>query len=104
MGGNLYDTHITIKEIIIFIHAYVTGKEIPSSQALQILGQFDPEEIPGTIRETRRYRIRNNGEELFQYYRQKHSKLFEKQRLCTYEELKQRAVSSYCSAHLTIHM
>ncbi|PEJ63674.1 50S ribosomal protein L7ae, partial [Bacillus wiedmannii] len=55
MGGNLYYTYITIKEII-FIHAYVTGKEIPSSQALQILGQFDPEEIPGTIRETRRYR------------------------------------------------
>jgi hypothetical protein len=88
MGGNVYYTCITIKEII-FIHAYVTGKEIPSSQALQILGQFDPEEIPGTIRETRRYRIRNNGEELFQYYRQKHPKLFEKQRLCTYEELKQ---------------
>ncbi|MFZ7936169.1 hypothetical protein ACO1D2_04330 [Bacillus thuringiensis] len=102
MGENLYYTYIIIKEII-FIHAYVTGKEIPSSQALQILGQFDPEEIPGTIRETRRYRIRNNGEELFQYYRQKHPKLFEKQRLCTYEELKQRAVY-YCSTHLTIHM
>jgi hypothetical protein len=41
MGGNVYYTCITIKEII-FIHAYVTGKEIPSSQALQILGQFDP--------------------------------------------------------------
>ncbi|HHL0974236.1 TPA: hypothetical protein ACQUHP_005987 [Bacillus cereus] len=102
MGGNLYDMCITIKEII-FIHAYVTGKEIPSSQALQILGQFDPEEIPGTIREARRYCIRNNGEELFQYYRQKHPKLFEKQRLCTYEELKQRAVS-YCSVHLTMHL
>jgi hypothetical protein len=50
----------------------VTGEEIPSSQALQILGQFNSEEISGTIRETRRYRIRKNGEELFQYYRQKH--------------------------------
>ncbi|ANS52421.1 hypothetical protein BT246_71310 (plasmid) [Bacillus thuringiensis] len=28
MGGNLYDTYITIKEII-FIHAYVTGKKFP---------------------------------------------------------------------------
>ncbi|PGA90696.1 hypothetical protein [Bacillus toyonensis] len=102
MDGNSYYTYITIKELI-FIHVYVTGEEIPSSQALQILGQFDPEEIPGTIRETRRYRIRNNGEELFQYYRQKHPKLFDKQRLYTYEELKQRAVY-YCSSHLTIHL
>ena len=78
-------------------------EEIPSSQALQILGQFDSEEISGTIRETRRYRIRKNGEELFQYYRQKHPKLFEKQRLYTYEELKHRAVD-YCSSHLMIHM
>ncbi|MEX5521506.1 hypothetical protein [Bacillus cereus] len=102
MGGNSYYTYITIKELI-FIYAYVTGEGIPSSQALQILGQFDFEEIPGTIRETRRYRIRDNGEELFQYYRQKHPKLFEKQRLYTYEELKHRAVS-YCVNHLTIHM
>ena len=32
-------------------------EEIPSSQALQILKQF-ASEIPGTIRQTRRYRIR----------------------------------------------
>ncbi|MGQ4286366.1 hypothetical protein ACS4JF_17570 [Bacillus thuringiensis] len=102
MGVNSYYVHITIKELI-FIHTYVTGKEIPSSQALQILEQFDSEEIPGTIRETRRYRIRQNGEELFQYYRQKHPKLFKKQRLYTYEELKHRAVY-YCSSHLTLHM
>ncbi|HDR7495173.1 hypothetical protein ACT7DC_00690 [Bacillus cereus] len=102
MGGNSYYKYITIKELI-FIHAYVTGEKIPPSQALQILGQFDPEEVPGTIRETRRYRIRKNGEELFQYYRQKHPKLFEKQRLYTYEELKHRAMS-YCSSHLTIHL
>ncbi|OUB82600.1 50S ribosomal protein L7ae [Bacillus thuringiensis serovar medellin] len=102
MGVNSYYTYITIKEVI-FIHAYVTGEEIPSSQALQILGQFDSEEISGTIRETRRYRIRKNGEELFQYYREKHPKLFEKQRLYTYEELKHRAVY-YCSSHLMIHM
>jgi hypothetical protein len=62
MGVNSYYTYITIKEVI-FIHAYVTGEEIPSSQALQILGQFNSEEISGTIRETRRYRIRKNGEE-----------------------------------------
>jgi hypothetical protein len=66
MGVNSYYTYITIKEVI-FIHAYVTGEEIPSSQALQILGQFNSEEISGTIRETRRYRIRKNGEELFQF-------------------------------------
>ncbi|MBG9578458.1 50S ribosomal protein L7ae, partial [Bacillus thuringiensis] len=40
MGVNSYYMHITIKELI-FIHTYVTGKEIPSSQALQILEQFD---------------------------------------------------------------
>ncbi|MEX0417274.1 hypothetical protein [Bacillus sp. C30] len=102
MDGNSYYTYITIKELI-FIHAYVIGEKIPSSQALQILGQFDSEEIPGTIRETRRYRIQNNGEELFQYYKQKHPKLFDKQRLYTYEELKQRALY-YCSSHLTIHL
>ena len=102
MGGNSYYTYITIKELI-FIHAYVTGEGIRSSQALQILGQLDSEEMPGTIRETRRYRIRDNGEELFQYYRQKHPKLFGKQRLYTYEELKHRAVS-YCTTHLTIHL
>lgn len=102
MGVNSYYVYITIKELI-FIHAYVTGKEIHSSQALQILEQFDFEEIPGTIRGTRRYRIRQNGEELFGYYRQKHPKLFDKQKLYTYEELKHRAVN-YCSSHLVIHM
>ncbi|PEF32785.1 50S ribosomal protein L7ae [Bacillus wiedmannii] len=102
MGGNSHYNYITIKELI-FIHAYVTGEEIPSLQALQILKQFAPEEIPGTIRETRRYRIRKNGEELFGYYRQKHPKLFEKQRLYTYEELKHRAVYDY-SSYLTIHL
>ncbi|QDZ77222.1 50S ribosomal protein L7ae [Bacillus cereus] len=102
MSGNSHYNYITIKELI-FIHLYVTGEEIPSSQALQILKQFAPEEIPGTIRQGRRYRVRKNGEELFQYYRQKHPKLFEKQRLYTYEELRHRAVY-YCSSHLTIHM
>ncbi|PEF32600.1 50S ribosomal protein L7ae, partial [Bacillus wiedmannii] len=63
------------------MHAYVTGEEIPSSQVLQILKQF-ASEIPGTIRQTRRYRIWENGEELFGYYRQKHPKLFDKQKLC----------------------
>lgn len=67
MSGNSHYNYITIKELI-FIHAYVTGEEIPSSQALQILKQF-ASEIPGTIRQTRRYRIRENGEELFGYYR-----------------------------------
>lgn len=47
MSGNSHYNYITIKELI-FIHAYVTGEEIPSSQALQILKQFAPEEIPGT--------------------------------------------------------
>ncbi|HDR7494386.1 TPA: 50S ribosomal protein L7ae [Bacillus cereus] len=102
MGENSYYTHITVKELI-FIHAYVTGEEISSSQALQILEQFAQEEMPRTKAQRRRYRIKNNGEELFQYYRQKHPKLFEKQRLYTYEELKHRAVS-YCTTHLTIHM
>ncbi|EOP80840.1 hypothetical protein IGM_05810 [Bacillus cereus HuB4-4] len=102
MGENSHYNYITIKELI-FIHLYVTGEEIPSSQALQILRQFAPEEIPGTIRKTRRYRIRKNGEELFGYYKKKHPKLFEKQRLYTYEELKHRAVY-YCSSHLVIHL
>ncbi|MBT2577519.1 50S ribosomal protein L7ae [Bacillus sp. ISL-8] len=102
MDGNSHYNYITIKELI-FIHFYVTGKEIPSSQALQILKQFAPEEIPGTIRQTRRYRIRKNGEELFGYYRKKHPKLFDKQKLYTYEELKHRAVYDY-SSYLTIHL
>ncbi|PGW34365.1 50S ribosomal protein L7ae [Bacillus thuringiensis] len=102
MSGNSHYIYITIKELI-FTHAYVTGEEISSSQALQILEQFAPEEIPGTIRQARRYRIQKNGEELFGYYRQKHPNLFEKQRLYTYEELKHRAVY-YCSSHLMIHM
>ncbi|WP_420975059.1 hypothetical protein [Bacillus thuringiensis] len=101
MSGNSHYNYITIKELI-FIHAYVTGEEIPSSQALQILKQF-ASEIPGNIRQTRRYRIRENGEELFGYYRQKHPKLFDKQKLYTYEELKHRAVY-YCSSHLTVHL
>ncbi|AZR80625.1 50S ribosomal protein L7ae [Bacillus thuringiensis] len=101
MSGNSHYNYITIKELI-FIHAYVTGEEIPSSQALQILKQF-ASEIPGTIRQTRRYRIRENGEELFGYYRQKQPKLFDKQKLYTYEELKHRAVY-YCSSHLTVHL
>lgn len=46
----------------------------------------------GTIRQVRRYRIRKNREELFGYYRKKHPKLFDKQKLYTYEELKHRAV------------
>ncbi|WP_257154636.1 hypothetical protein [Bacillus cereus] len=46
---------------------------------------------------------RKNGEELFGYYRQKHPKLFDKQKLYTYEELKHRAVN-YCSSHLVIHL
>ncbi|MGH1233091.1 hypothetical protein ACQVT0_30905, partial [Bacillus toyonensis] len=61
MSGNSHYNYITIKELI-FIHAYVTG-----------------EEIPGTIRQARGYRIRKNGEELFGYYRKKHPKLFDKQ-------------------------
>ncbi|ARJ25674.1 50S ribosomal protein L7ae (plasmid) [Bacillus mycoides] len=102
MSGNSHYNYITIKELI-FIHAYVTGKEISSSQALQILKQFAPEEIPGTIRQTRQYRIWENGEELFGYYRQKHPKLFDKQKLYTYEELKNRAVYDY-SSYLTMHL
>ncbi|MGY1423418.1 hypothetical protein [Bacillus cereus] len=85
MSGNSHYNYITIKELI-FIHVYVTG-----------------EEIPGTIRQVRRYRIRKNGEELFGYYRKKHQKLFEKQKLYTYEELKHRAVN-YCLSHLVIHL
>ncbi|MED2765476.1 hypothetical protein P4283_26140 [Bacillus thuringiensis] len=85
MSGNSHYNYITIKELI-FLHAYVTG-----------------EEIPGTIRQARRYRIRKNGEELFGYYRKKHSKLFDKQKLYTYEELKHRAVN-YCSSHLVMHL
>ncbi|HHT7228561.1 TPA: hypothetical protein ACTZ5W_005959 [Bacillus cereus] len=102
MSGNLYYTYITIKEIIL-IHAYVTGKEISSSQAKQLLEQFDPGEIPGSIRQTRRYRIRNNGEELFTYYREKHPKLFDKQKLYMYEELKHRAVYDY-SSYVKMHL
>lgn len=102
MSGNSHYNYITIKELI-FIHAYVTGEEIPSSQALQILKLFAPEEIPGTIRRARRYRIRKNGEELLGYYRKKHPKLFDKQKLYTYEELKHRAVYDY-SSYLTIHL
>ncbi|MGX5390074.1 hypothetical protein [Bacillus thuringiensis] len=102
MSENSHYNYITMKELI-FIHAYVTGEEIPSSQALQILKQFAPEEIPGTIRQTRRYRIRKNGEELFGYYRKKHPKLFDKQKLYTYEELKNRA-ENYRSSHLVIHL
>ncbi|MEX0417794.1 hypothetical protein [Bacillus sp. C30] len=98
MGGNSYYTYITIKELV-FIHAYVTEEEILTSQALQFLEQFDL----GTIRQTRRYRLGNNGEGLFTYYRQKYPKLLKKQKLYTYEELKHRAVY-YCSSHLTIHM
>ncbi len=60
--------YITVKELI-FIHAYVTGEEIPDRHALQILKQLVPEEIPGTIKQSRRYCIRKNGEELFEYYR-----------------------------------
>lgn len=96
MGGNSHYKDITIKGLI-FIHAYVTGNEIPSPQALQILKQFSPEEITGTIRQTRRYRIRRNGEELFEYYRKKHPKLFDKQKLYACEELKHREVYNYSS-------
>ncbi|MCU5408748.1 hypothetical protein OCA16_30025 [Bacillus cereus] len=102
MSGNSQYNYITIKELIC-IHLYVTGEEIPSVQPLQILKQFAPEEIPGTIRQARRYRIRKNGEELFGYYRKKHLKLLDKQKLYTYEELKHRAVN-YCSSHLVIHL
>ncbi|MHB0803311.1 hypothetical protein PVK73_28540 [Bacillus thuringiensis] len=102
MGGNSHYNYITIKELI-FIHFYVTGEEIQSSQALQILKQFAPEEIPVTIRQARRYRIGENGEELFTYYRQKHPKLFDKQKLYTYEELKHRAVYDY-SSYLKMHL
>ncbi|MGQ0452905.1 hypothetical protein ACT4UM_08700, partial [Bacillus sp. SS-TM] len=68
--------YITVKELI-FIHAYVTGEEISDRQALEILKQLAPEEIPGTIKQSRRYCIRENGEELFEYYRKKQPKLFE---------------------------
>ncbi|KAB2460957.1 50S ribosomal protein L7ae [Bacillus sp. CH126_4D] len=89
--------YITVKELI-FIHAYVTGEEISDRQALQILKQ-----IPGTIKQSRRYCIRKNGEELFEYYRKKQPKLFDKQKLYTYEELKHRA-EYYCSSYLMIHL
>ncbi|MGE6964193.1 hypothetical protein ACQKIW_31045 [Bacillus thuringiensis] len=102
MSDNSHYNYITIKELI-FIHAYVTGEEIPSSQALQILGQFAPEEIQAIIRQARRYRIRKNGEELYGYYRKKHPKLFDKQKLYKYEELKHRAVN-YCSSHWVIYL
>ncbi|HDR3658752.1 TPA: 50S ribosomal protein L7ae [Bacillus cereus] len=78
MSGNSHYNYITIRELI-FIHVYVTGEEIPSSQALQILKQFVLEKILGTIRQVRRYRIRKNG-----------------------EELKHRAMN-YCSSHFAIH-
>lgn len=80
--------YITVKELI-FIHAYVTGEEIPDRQALQILKQLTP--------------IRKNGEELFEYYRKKQPNLFDKQKLYTYEELKHRA-EYYCSSYLMIHL
>ncbi|SPT76375.1 Uncharacterised protein [Bacillus cereus] len=51
MGGNSHYNYITMEEPI-FIHFYVTGEEIPSSQALQILKQFAPEEILGINRQT----------------------------------------------------
>ncbi|MGQ7114109.1 hypothetical protein ACUOFC_48855, partial [Escherichia sp. TWPC-MK] len=102
MSGNSHYMTWSRKELIC-IHLYVTGDEIPSAQALQILKQFAPEEIPGTIRKARRYRIQKNGEELFGYYRKKHPKLFDKQKLYTYEELKHRAVYDY-SSYLTIHL
>ncbi|MCU5601111.1 MULTISPECIES: 50S ribosomal protein L7ae [Bacillus cereus group] len=101
MSGNSQYNYITIKELIC-IHLNVTREEIPSVQALQILKQFAPEEIPGTIRQARRYRIQKNGEELFGYYRKKYPRLFDKQKLYTYEELKHRAVYDY-SFYLTIH-
>lgn len=50
VAGNSHYNYITIKELIC-IHLYVTGEEIPSAQALQILKQFAPEEIPSTIRQ-----------------------------------------------------
>ncbi|MBG0972361.1 50S ribosomal protein L7ae [Bacillus sp. SRB3LM] len=101
MSGNSHSNYITIKELI-FIHTYVTGEEIPSSQVLQILKQFAPEEIPGTIRQARRYRIWKNEEELFGYYRKKHSKLFDKQKLYTYEEVNHQM--NHCLSHLVIHL
>ncbi|WP_042890966.1 hypothetical protein, partial [Bacillus cereus] len=67
--------------------SYVTGEEILDRQALQILKQLAPEEIPGTIKQSRRYRITKNGEEIFECYRKKHPKLFDKQKLYTYGEL-----------------
>lgn len=102
MSDNSYDHYITVKELI-FIHTYVTGKEIPALQALQILKQFAFEEIQSANKQSRRYGIRKNGEELFAYYRNKHPKLFDKQKLYTYEELKHRAVFDY-SSYLTIHL
>jgi len=91
--------YITVKELI-FIHAYVTGEEIPDRQVLEILKQLATEEIPGIIKQSRRYCIRENGEELFEYYRKKQ---FDKQKLYTYEELKHRA-EYYCSSYLMIHL
>ncbi|OUA82738.1 50S ribosomal protein L7ae [Bacillus thuringiensis] len=93
--------YITVKELI-FIHAYVTGEEIPDRQALQILKQLVPEEILATFKQSRWYCIKKNREELFEYYRRKQPKLFDKQ-LYTYEDLKQRA-DYYCFSYLIIHL
>ncbi|MDT3494632.1 hypothetical protein NLU03_23980 [Bacillus toyonensis] len=102
MSNNSCYHYITVKEFI-FIYTCVTGKEILTLQALQILKQFAFEKIQSANKQSRQYGIRKNGEELFEYYRKKHAKLFDKQKLYTYEELKHRAVYDY-SSYLTIHL
>lgn len=77
MSDNSHYHYIAVKELI-FIHTYVKGKEILTFQAFQILKQFTFEEIQSANKQSRRYGIRKNGEELFEYYRNKHPNLFDK--------------------------
>ncbi|PGC41406.1 hypothetical protein [Bacillus pseudomycoides] len=89
--GSEYNS-ITSNEIAV-IHAYVTGEEISSSKALKILKRFAPKEVQGSTKPSRMYYKSKNVEEVFEYYKSKNPKLFAKQELNNYEELKYRATN-----------
>lgn len=97
--GSEYNS-ITSNEIAV-IHAYVTGDKISSSKALKILKWFAPKEVQGSTKQSRSYYISKNAEEVFEHYKSKNPKLFAKQKLNNYEELKHRAIN-YCSEHTMI--
>lgn len=59
MSNNSYYHYIKVKEFI-FIYTYVTGKEISTLQALQILKQFAFEEIQSANKQSRQYGISKN--------------------------------------------